>query len=422
MLINKNTFSNKLLNKYIYWSGIITLLFILITSYVNYVNKHFPEQIYITEQSDTSINLSLPVTGSVHNTQNGTNNSLANADFSREVTFITGSPGSYHIDLHLFGFLFLKTVNVNVVDEKYVYPCGFQAGLYLKSSGILVVKTDSIESKSSGTITPCENIITKGDYILKINDEEINSKKQLSCKVNECAGEKLNIELLRNDEIINVTVTPVEDKNSEYKLGLWVKDDAQGIGTITYIDTDYNYAALGHPITDNTTGKALNIKYGRLYNTRILSIIKGQNGTPGELQGIIDYKNSTPIGTIDKNSSYGIYGTIDNSIVKKHSLSLMSVGYRYSVHKGKAYVRFYRNNKYDDYEIKITQLNNNDSKNISFVVISEELLDMTNGIVQGMSGCPIIQDGKIIGAVTHVLIDDSRSGYGIYIENMLNAS
>ena len=392
MLINKNTFSNKLLNKYIYWSGIITLLFILITSYVNYVNKHFPEQIYITEQSDTSINLSLPVTGSVHNTQNGTNNSLANADFSREVTFITGSPGSYHIDLHLFGFLFLKTVNVNVVDEKYVYPCGFQAGLYLKSSGILVVKTDSIESKSSGTITPCENIITKGDYILRINDEEINSKKQLSCKVNECAGEKLNIELLRNDEIINVTVTPVEDKNSEYKLGLWVKDDAQGIGTITYIDTDYNYAALGHPITDNTTGKALNIKYGRLYNTRILSIIKGQNGTPGELQGIIDYKNSTPIGTIDKNSSYGIYGT------------------------------FYRNNKYDDYEIKITQLNNNDSKNISFVVTSEELLDMTNGIVQGMSGCPIIQDGKIIGAVTHVLIDDSRSGYGIYIENMLNAS
>ena len=405
MLINKNTFSNKLLNKYIYWSGIITLLFILITSYVNYVNKHFPEQIYITEQSDTSINLSLPVTGSVHDTQNGTDNSLANADFSREVTFITGSPGSYHIDLHLFGFLFLKTVNVNVVDEKYVYPCGFQAGLYLKSSGILVVKTDSIESKSSGTITPCENIITKGDYILKINDEEINSKKQLSCKVNECAGEKLNIELLRNDETINVTVTPVEDKNSEYKLGLWVKD-----------------AALGHPITDNTTGKALNIKYGRLYNTRILSIIKGQNGTPGELQGIIDYKNSTPIGTIDKNSSYGIYGTIDNSIVKKHSLSLMSVGYRYSVHKGKAYVRFYRNNKYDDYEIKITQLNNNDSKNISFVVTSEELLDMTNGIVQGMSGCPIIQDGKIIGAVTHVLIDDSRSGYGIYIENMLNAS
>ena len=100
----------------------------------------------------------------------------------------------------------------------------------------------------------------------------------------------------------------------------------------------------------------------------------------------------------------------------------MSVGYRYSVHKGKAYVRFYRNNKYDDYEIKITQLNNNDSKNISFVVTSEELLDMTNGIVQGMSGCPIIQDGKIIGAVTHVLIDDSSSGYGIYIENMLNAS
>ena len=109
--------------------------------------------------------------------------------------------------------------------------------------------------------------------------------------MNECAGEKLNIDFLSRTGLMHVTVTPVEDKNSEYKLGLWVKDDAQGIGTITYIDTDYNYAALGHPITDNTTGKALNIKYGRLYNTRILSIIKGQNCTPGELQGMLFLKS-----------------------------------------------------------------------------------------------------------------------------------
>ena len=166
----------------------------------------------------------------------------------------------------------------------------------------------------------------------------------------------------------------------------------------------------------------MDISGGKIYNTHIISIVKGQDGTPGELQGIIDYKNSQPIGTINKNSDYGIYGTIDASVCQRHNLQLMNVGYRYMIHKGRAYIRFYRNNKYEDYDIEITSLGNSNSKNISFKVTSDKLIDMTNGIVQGMSGCPIIQDGRLIGAVTHVLIDDSKSGYGIYIENMLNAS
>ncbi len=416
----------KLFNKYIIISALFTTILLCLISYTEYIKRHFPEHIYINEQSNTTFDLSVPVTGNVYNLS-GYNNSSGssinnNADFNREVTFITGSPANYNMDLKLFGIIFLKTVQVNVVDEAKVYPGGFQAGLYLKSNGILVVKTDTVNSLSYGSINPCENILSKGDYILSVNGKNISSKNTFSDIISGSEGETLELEILRNGTIISVNVTPVLDTDNSYKLGLWIKDDAQGIGTITYIDQAGHYGALGHGITDTSTGAIMNISGGRIYSTKILSIVKGREGAPGELQGIIDYKNSKPVGTINKNCEYGIYGTIDNNVSTRHNLQLMSAGYRYMVHKGKAYIRFYRNNKYNDYEIEITALNNSSSKNISFRVTSDELIELTNGIVQGMSGCPIIQDGKLIGAVTHVLIDDSHSGYGIYIENMLNIS
>ena len=404
------------------YSSIFTTLLLCVVTYTGYIKKNFPENIYITEQSNTTFNLSVPVTGSVYNSSvNRTGNELS-ADFNQEVTFISGEPANYNMDLKLFGLIFLKTVHVNVVNEQQVYPCGFQAGLYLKSNGILVVKTDSIDSVYYGAVNPCADILTKGDYILSVNNEKINSKKDFSDIIAYSEGNSLNLEIMRNGYISNVSVTPVLASDNMYKLGLWIKDDAQGIGTLTYIDQSYHFGALGHGITDNSTGKVMDISGGKIYNTHIISIVKGQDGTPGELQGIIDYKNSQPIGTISKNSDYGIYGTIDASVCQRHNLQLMNVGYRYMTHKGRAYIRFYRNNKYEDYDIEITSLGNSNSKNISFKVTSDKLIDMTNGIVQGMSGCPIIQDGRLIGAVTHVLIDDSKSGYGIYIENMLNAS
>lgn len=231
-----------------------------------------------------------------------------------------------------------------------------------KSNGILVVKTDSIDSVYYGAVNPCADILTKGDYILSVNNEKINSKKDFSDIIAYSEGNSLNLEIMRNGYISNVSVTPVLASDNMYKLGLWIKDDAQGIGTLTYIDQSYHFGALGHGITDNSTGKVMDISGGKIYNTHIISIVKGQDGTPGELQGIIDYKNSQPIGTISKNSDYGIYGTIDASVCKRHNLQLMNVGYRYMTHKGRAYIRFYRNNKYEDYDIEITSLGNSNSK------------------------------------------------------------
>ena len=164
-------YKRKLIFKYIFISSIFTTLLLCVVTYTGYIKRNFPENIYITEQSNTTFNLSVPVTGSVYNSSvNRAGNELS-ADFNQEVTFISGEPANYNMDLKLFGLIFLKTVHVNVVNEQQVYPCGFQAGLYLKSNGILVVKTDSIDSVYYGAVNACADILTKGDYILSVNNE-----------------------------------------------------------------------------------------------------------------------------------------------------------------------------------------------------------------------------------------------------------
>jgi stage IV sporulation protein B len=217
----------------------------------------------------------------------------------------------------------------------------------------------------------------------------------------------------------DVSIQPVLDESGEYKIGLWVKDDAQGIGTLTFIDSNQCFGALGHGISDETTSSLLNIENGLLYKTKIVSIIKGSNGKPGELVGTIDYSGTEKLGRIIENSSCGIYGKLDKDLTKTYNLELMEVGVSSLVHKGTAFIRMYQGNEYKDYEIELTNISYNGQKNLTFCVKSEELLNLTNGIVQGMSGCPIIQDNNVIGAVTHVLVDDSTKGYGIFIEKMM---
>lgn len=214
-------------------------------------------------------------------------------------------------------------------------------------------------------------------------------------------------------------MTPVRTDEGDYKVGIWVKDDAQGIGTLTYIDSDNNFAALGHGISANQSQQTLSINSGSLYNTRIVSIVKGQKGTPGEFIGTIDYKGVNRIGNIEKNSVCGVFGSMTKDMVNEYGITPVKVGFSQEVHKGKAYIRMYADGGFKDYEIKITGLSYSSDKNITLKVVSDELIDKTNGVVQGMSGCPIIQDDKIVGAVTHVFIDDPSCGYGIFIENML---
>ena len=328
--------------------------------------------------------------------------------------------GVEKLKLSLFGDIKIKDVNVAVVPKTTVIPLGTAIGMKLYTKGVLVVGMSQIKDENNERKKPYENSgIEQGDTILAINNNEVSNTDELIKEVNNSNGNEIKIKYEKNNQTLETSIKPVK-ANNEYKLGLWVRDAAAGVGTLTFYEPSTNtFMALGHGISDNETGKVLDIKDGMIYRTRILSIVPGKNGEPGELLGTIDYREDN-IGSIRRNTDKGIYGENAYSLYNEYSPELMKAAGSYEASKGTAYVRFYNNGSFHDYEIDITDLKYGDSKNITFKVTSGELLKLTNGIVQGMSGSPIIQNGKIIGAVTHVFVDDSTCGYGIFIDRMLD--
>ena len=216
-------------------------------------------------------------------------------------------------------------------------------------------------------------------------------------------------------------IKPERNSDGEYMLGIWVRDDSQGIGTITYVTDDGKYRALGHGISDIDTGKLLSSHNGTIYNANIWGVKKGEKGKPGGLCGTILYNENNILGNIEDNRFCGLSGTINSDIVSKYNLKKMEVAFHDEIEKGDAKIQFITNGNVEYYDIEIEEINvNNKEKNMVIKVTDQELLKKTNGIVQGMSGSPIIQNGHIIGAVTHVFVNDPTKGYGIFIENMLD--
>ena len=240
--------------------------------------------------------------------------------------------------------------------------------------------------------------------------------------MNDFDNEFVNLKVLRKDKTIDIKLKPAKDMESNnYKLGLWVKNNASGVGTLTFVDQNKNFGALGHPITDYETGSVIPVQDGKIYNCSLVGITKGERGKPGELKCLfLQGKNSK--GSVSKNTNSGVFGDIKDStnIVDENKKAI--VGNRINVKPGKAYIVSSVSGVREEYEIEIIKANNQkqkSDKSIIFRVKDKRLLSMTGGIVQGMSGSPILQDGKIIGAVTHVFLNDSTKGYGIYIDWML---
>lgn len=226
----------------------------------------------------------------------------------------------------------------------------------------------------------------------------------------------------RNGEEILLAVTPVRTGKEEYKIGIWVRDDTQGIGTLTYVDEESNYGALGHGISDVDTGLLMNIQEGRLYHAEVQSVKKGEKGVPGELAGMIRYQDDQIIGDITSNTETGISGKLREMPDDLYSEEFMEVAYRQDVKEGPAVIRCEVDGQVKEYDIEIESINLSHrevNKSMVLCVTDPELLEKTGGIVQGMSGSPIIQEGKLVGAVTHVFIADPSRGYGIFAENML---
>lgn len=315
-----------------------------------------------------------------------------------------------------------KEVSVRVVEKKRVIPGGIPIGIYLETDGVFVVGTQEIEGSDGLNYEPAYQVVQTGDYILAINGKKIHNKDELIACVQANRSNVMILKLLRHFEVIQVRLNAVLSKEQDYKLGIWVKDDIQGIGTLTYLTEDMRFGALGHGITDTDTGALLKACGGSVYDTNILEIVKGERGTPGEISGMITYSDRHVRGQISSNTSAGIFGTANARLCSEVPEETVEVAFRQEITQGPAYIRSSVSGELKDYRIQIQEIRLNEddvNKGMIFQVTDKELLELTGGVIQGMSGSPILQDGKLIGAVTHVFVNDPTKGYGIFAETMV---
>ena len=310
------------------------------------------------------------------------------------------------------------------MDNIDVVPVGKIIGLKLYTNGVLVVGMSEIEDKNNILNKPYENSdIKAGDTILKIDNNEIENIDSLKEVVNKSNGKNLNLTILRNGTVVTTSIVPIETDSAEYKLGLWVKDAATGVGTMTFYEPTNNYfAILGHGITDNDTDNLINIDYGDLVTSKIISLKKGAMGIPGEIKGTI--VGQPTIGNIFKNSQFGVFGKLKNLTSLNIDISKkMQVALRDEIELGKAsIICSLDNNTSKEYDIEIEKIykdNNYNNKSMLIRVTDNELINQTGGIIRGLSGAPIVQNGKFIGAVTNVLISNPEIGYAIFGDLMI---
>ena len=331
-----------------------------------------------------------------------------------------------------------------------VYACGRLTGIYEQTEGVLVVNTTEVTDEDGKKVNPADKKVKCGDYILSVNGRTVADKEELSEAVNDIMKEydenldeslkdksnedkikseinkrTVKIKFLRGGEEMSADIAPVRMDDGRYYMGIWVKDDLAGIGTITYYTKDGRFGALGHGIGDGTqSGNLLYANSGDLYSMKLTKIKKGKAGTPGEIGGVVYFGKKSHIGTLDCNSNLGIYGQLDSDELSEYAAedTYYPVAGKDEIHTGSAQMISEISGKLEKYNLEITNIDKkatDTNKGMELKVTDERLIELSGGIVQGTSGSPIIQDGKIIGAVTHVFVDDPTGGYGICIDEML---
>ena len=392
------------MKKYKY-SFILSLLFLIYIYAINIIS--IPEKIVLLEGEN--INLKTLFGIQTIQTSAGTDkNSLE----------------KINIEVKLLGKISLKNIDVDILPDTKVVPVGKIIGLKLYTDGVLVVGVSEIETDSNEKIKPYEESgIKEGDTIIEINNEEISSIENLKEVVKSSNGNNLEVKYLRDGEILTSNINPIKDSEDEYKIGLWVRDAATGVGTLTYYDNQsQKFAALGHGIVDSDTNTLINIEKGDILTSNIISIKKGENGNPGEIKGSVT--GQTDVGEVYSNTIFGIYGKLENtSILGINTANEYSVATRNEIEEGAAKVIcMVENQKTKEYDIEIKKIylnNNTDNKSMLIKVTDNELMDKTGGIIRGLSGAPIIQNGKFIGCITHVLVSDATTGYAVFGDLMI---
>ncbi len=330
----------------------------------------------------------------------------------------TEKTGSFDCRVKLFNCIPIKTVNVSVTPDCYVIPSGEAIGVKVHTDGVLVVGMSEVQDEKGKKREPAKDAgIEIGDRIVSVNGESVSNTGSFCKMVNDCKG-KAVLKVIRDEKTMDIGINAAYSVESEsYKVGLWVRDSTAGIGTLTFYNPENSsFAALGHGICDSDTKDIMTVKRGSISGCNIMRVEKGEKGSPGELIG--DF-SSKEVGEISKNTPIGIYGKIYN-VPEKEAVKVAS---RFEVNEGKAQVLCeVGEDAPKTYEIEITKVSKSpkiSNKDFVIKVTDPELLEKTGGIVQGMSGSPILQNGMLVGAVTHVFVNDPQKGYAIFAENML---
>ncbi len=385
---------------------VITILFLLIIyMYISNVTL-IPKQIVLLEGEKYKIR------------------TLLGIDVIQTSAVVSENGNTSQVNLNMFGNT-VKQINVTRLENIEVIPVGKIIGLKLYTNGVLIVGMSEIENVNHQKERPYENLnIQEGDTILKVNDLEIQTIENLQKEINKSDGKNIDLTILKEDGTIETSnIKPVKVSNTEYKLGLWVKDAATGVGTLTYYEPNSkSFAALGHGITDSDTDKLIDIDSGNIVTSKIVSIQKGEQGKPGEIRGSII--NQPTIGKVYKNTEFGIYGELTNlSNIKFNYSNKLKVALRGEIQEGNAKVLCsVDGNETEEYNIKIEKIykdNNEDNKSMLIEVTDKNLINKTGGIIRGLSGAPIIQNGKFIGAITNVLVNSPTKGYAIFGDIMI---
>ncbi len=324
------------------------------------------------------------------------------------------------IIIKLFNLIPIKKVNVQILPEEEVYVGGVPIGLNINSLGAMVV-SDTMVDTSEGNVKTIKNSTFKtGDILKSINGKEIESADDIAKIISDTGSDEVDIKFLRKNQEKDARVKLLKNDEGKYKIGLWVRDDISGIGTLTYVDKkSHNYAALGHPVTDSSGGNIIPVADGKVYACSLIGINKGERNAPGELRCL--FMQSDEKGSIEKNSKFGIFGHLEDTEAIVDENLTAKLGGRLGVKTGSAKIVSSVSGIREEYDIEIIKASyqsKSSDKSIVFRVKDKRLLELTGGIVQGMSGSPIIQNGKIIGAVTHVFLQDPTKGYGVYVDWM----
>ncbi len=378
---------------------LLSIACLVVFGSIIYLDRQLSDSYKINEGESLSIDSSLPISISYRGAKEG-------------------EESTYDAKVKVFGFIPARNITVDVVDDYYVAVLGTPFGIKIYTDGVLVVGFSDVQTQS-GKKSPAKDAgIKEGDFIVSLNGTNVYTNEDVMGIIKNSSGGDIIAKIVRNGTRITVRFKAVMSDDGIYRAGMWVKDSSAGVGTLTFYSPSANVVSgLGHGITDSDTGTLLTLNHGEFVTAKIVSVEKGRDGAPGELKGRFTNKS---ISGFSVNCENGVYGTAKSDV---DTSNLMKIALKQEVKNGSAYILTTIDGDTPQYyscTIKVKSMG--DTQNLLVEVTDERLLEKTGGIVQGMSGSPIIQNGKLVGAVTHVLIDNSKCGYGIFAETMLETA